>query len=96
VNGYEDGTFRPAASISRAELAVMIARAAGFSQAEAAAASFADEETIPVWAQAAAAAIRQAGIVEGRGGNLFAPNDTATRAEAVTVVMKLLEYMKLK
>lgn len=96
VNGYEDGTFRPAASISRAELAVMIARAAGFAQAEAAAASFADEEAIPVWAQAAASAIRQAGIVEGRGGNLFAPNDTATRAEAVTVVMKLLEYMKLK
>lgn len=31
----------------------------------------------------------QAGIVQRKGNNLFAPQDQATRAEAVTVLLKV-------
>lgn len=91
IRGYEDVTFRPAASITRSELAVMIARAAGVDLTSAASTGFADDSQIPAWAKDAVAAVKKSGIVSGRNGNVFAPNETATRAEAVTIIMNLLQ-----
>ncbi|WP_376767043.1 S-layer homology domain-containing protein [Paenibacillus agri] len=34
--------------------------------------------------------MKQAGIVQGKGGNQFAAQDHATRAEAVAVLLKML------
>lgn len=95
VTGYMDGQFRPAAKISRAELAVMIARAYGAdTETEASAPTgFSDDEDIPVWSKGAVSVIRQLGIVHGRSGNLFEPDLLATRAEAVTLIMNLLQKM---
>ncbi|RXZ78691.1 hypothetical protein EBB07_26020 [Paenibacillaceae bacterium] len=90
IRGYEDGTFRGGASISRAELAVIIARASGVDLAASASTGFADEQHIPAWAMSAVAAVKQLGIVNGRSGGRYAPNETATRAEAVTMIVKLL------
>lgn len=91
IRGYEDVTFRSAASITRSELAVMIARAAGVNLTTAASTGFADDSQIPAWAKDAVAAVKKSGIVSGRNGNVFAPNETATRAEAVTFIMNLLQ-----
>ncbi|MFB9277104.1 polysaccharide lyase family 8 super-sandwich domain-containing protein [Cohnella cellulosilytica] len=90
VTGYGDGSFRPDARLTRAELAVMIARAlkAEFA-AEGTAPRFADEADIPGWARGAAAAVRDRGIVQGRSGNRFAPNAAATRAEAVVMLLRM-------
>ncbi|MUT68311.1 S-layer homology domain-containing protein [Paenibacillus sp. NEAU-GSW1] len=96
VNGYEDGSFRPGASIIRTELAVMIARAAGADTKEAASTGFADDSLIPVWAKGSIAAVKQLGLVNGRSGNRFAPDDTATRAEAVMIIMNLLHVQERK
>ncbi|WP_276355824.1 S-layer homology domain-containing protein [Cohnella caldifontis] len=52
---------------------------------------FADNEDIPNWAKGAVKAIHKLGIVSGRGGNKFVPNDTATRAEAVVMLLRMLE-----
>ncbi|QJD82707.1 hypothetical protein HH215_05600 [Cohnella herbarum] len=91
INGYEDGTFRPAGEITRAEMAAMIARALGkYSEANATTTSFADDKDIPMWAKAAVAYVKQASIVQGKGDNQFAPGDHATRAEAVTVLLNML------
>ncbi|NMI06915.1 hypothetical protein HF638_23275, partial [Paenibacillus sp. SZ31] len=91
INGYEDGTFRPAGEITRAEMATMIAGALGkYSEANATATSFADDKDIPAWAKAAIAYVKQASIVQGKGDNKFAPGDYATRAEAVTVLLNML------
>ncbi|MBM7569507.1 hypothetical protein JOC55_006534 [Paenibacillus sacheonensis] len=92
IHGYEDGTFRPAGEITRAEMASMIAGALGkYSEANATTAtSFADDKDIPAWAKAAVAYIKQASIVQGKGDNQFAPGDHATRAEAVTVLLNML------
>ncbi|WP_171637804.1 RCC1 domain-containing protein [Paenibacillus plantarum] len=91
VAGYNDGTFRPTANITRSELASMIARAYGAGLATVDSTGFADDRDIPAWAKPAILAVREAGIVEGIGNNVFAPSATATRAEAITMIINLLK-----
>ncbi|MFC5407120.1 S-layer homology domain-containing protein [Cohnella soli] len=90
VSGYTDGTFRPTAAITRAEMAVMIAKALGLTLNPEAITSFGDDKLIPSWAKGAAAEVKRLGLMEGKGANQFHPNDQATRAEAVTVLLKML------
>lgn len=73
-------------------MAAMIARALnmGISN-DITATGFADEKDIPSWAKSAVKTVKDMGIVEGRGGNRFAPDATATRAEAVTIILNLLD-----
>ena len=92
--GFDDGTFRPGENISREQMAVMIYRyicgaelSLSFAEREA----FADEETIAVWALEAVNALRDAGLMNGRGENLFEPRGTATRAEICAVVCRLID-----
>jgi len=91
VSGYEDGSFRPDAFITRAEMAVMVAKALGVKLDGPEQTGFADDDEIPAWAKGAVAQSRQLGIISGRGGNRFEANATATRAEAVVVLLRLLE-----
>ncbi|MNG21724.1 Endo-1,4-beta-xylanase A precursor [compost metagenome] len=91
INGYADGTFRPDATITRAEMAVMIARALQLSGDAAANAGFNDDAAIPQWSRDAVDALKQEGLINGRSGNLFVPNGTATRAEAAVLLLRLLE-----
>ncbi|SDW71971.1 immunoglobulin-like domain-containing protein [Paenibacillus sp. CF384] len=93
ITGYADGSFRPDAQISRAEMAAMIAKAMGQATKEVAATDFSDDKAIPAWAKASVAFVKQAGIVQGKGNNEFAPADHATRAEAVTVLLNMLAQM---
>ncbi|QAY65384.1 immunoglobulin-like domain-containing protein [Paenibacillus protaetiae] len=90
IGGYEDGTFRPNATINRAEMAVMIARALKLTASSASASPFEDENQIPQWAKDAIHALEEQGLLEGRDGNQFAPNGTATRAEAAAALLRLL------
>ncbi|WP_040712438.1 S-layer homology domain-containing protein [Paenibacillus curdlanolyticus] len=89
INGYEDGSFRPDAPISRAEMAVMLAHALKLALKPGGATGFADEQAIPAWAVDAVTAIKSLGLVQGKGNNAFDPNGQTTRAEAVTVLLKL-------
>lgn len=90
VSGYSDGTFRPEANITRTELAVMVARTYGATPSSDTATGFADDSDIPSWARASIAKVKELGIVSGQGGNRFAPSANATRAEAVTIILNLL------
>ncbi|MGE7271105.1 fibronectin type III domain-containing protein [Brevibacillus panacihumi] len=91
VGGYEDGSFRPNERITRAEMAVMIARALKLQHNNYVSTGFADEEEIPHWVKGAVEAIRNQNLVSGRSGNRFAPNETATRAEAATILLRMLD-----
>ncbi|OAO89079.1 hypothetical protein AXX17_ATUG04700 [Arabidopsis thaliana] len=91
INGYEDGSFRPNAEITRAEMTAMIAKALGQTGESAAATSFADDKDIPDWARGAVAALKKLDIIKGKGANQFAPGDKTTRAEAVTVLLNMQE-----
>jgi serine/threonine protein kinase len=82
------------ANITRTELAVMIARAYSTEAVSAAISGFADDSEIPAWARSAVSLAKELGIVSGKKDNKFAPQDTATRAEAVTMIINLLQVKK--
>lgn len=93
ISGYADGTFRPKASISRAELAAMIVRSLGLKTSEGHELSYADADQIPDWAKPYVAAAQEAGVMNGRGDNRFAPAASSTRAEAVVVILNMLDAL---
>lgn len=93
ITGYEDGYFRPAKEITRMELAVMVARALKL-DVTATSTGFADDANIPQWAKGAVAAVKEQGVIQGRDNNLFDPLATATRAEAVTMIINMLKLME--
>lgn len=90
IKGYQDGSFRPNAEITRSEMASMIVNALGIATNATTVTGFADDKDIPLWAKGAAEALRERGLLQGKGNNVFAPNDAATRAEAVTILIQLL------
>ncbi|PRX61983.1 S-layer family protein [Cohnella sp. SGD-V74] len=92
VSGYADGSFRPNANVSRAEIAVMLARASQLSLSEESATPFTDDRDIPAWAKAAAEELNRLDLMKGRGGNFFRPNESTTRAEAATVMLRFASH----
>ncbi|WP_338553020.1 NEAT domain-containing protein [Paenibacillus sp. KS-LC4] len=91
ISGYANGTFLPSKEINRSELTSIIVRAAKLDIDESNELSFADTASIPDWAKNDIAAAAKAGYVQGKGDNKFEPLAHATRAEALTLIMKLLE-----
>jgi hypothetical protein len=94
VTGYPDHTFRAGSFISRAEMAVMVIRGAGDIEITGQIPLFKDKDDIPSWAQASVAAAANDKLIQGRGNNRFAPGEFATRAEALKIVLNLLDYLK--
>lgn len=90
IKGDSDGGFRPNEFITRAEIAAIIARALDLPQDAGAVTSFKDDNDIPQWAKSSVDAAQRQGILSGRSGNYFVPNDKATRAEAVVILLKAL------
>ncbi|WP_372637381.1 S-layer homology domain-containing protein [Cohnella sp.] len=84
--GYPDGSFKPDAPITRAEMASAIAPL--LPGATGASAGFTDTEGS--WAQAVIEQANAAGIVYGYEDGTFRPNSKLTRAEAVTMIGRLL------
>jgi len=88
VNGYDTTTFGPDNLITREQMAVMISKAANLNGGEGK--TFADNNQIADWAKAAVAATSGKNIISGYPDNTFRPKANATRAEAVTVIVKIL------
>lgn len=92
ANGYGDGTFRPGGKITRLELVAIVARALNLKSETNAFLPYADSDQISSWGIAYATALYEAGLIEGKDNNRFAPNDQVTRAEAVTLLLRLAHY----
>jgi hypothetical protein len=90
IKGYDDGTFRAGQLINRAEMAVMIINAME-QKPPASNTEFTDNAAIPDWARTAVAQGVQAGLITGKGNNLFQPADQATRAESACMLARLLK-----
>ncbi|MBW7461024.1 S-layer homology domain-containing protein, partial [Paenibacillus sepulcri] len=88
--GYSDRTFRWNSSITRAEMTVMIARTAHLELSEDTPAGFADDSEIPAWAYREVSTAKASGLIQGKNNNLFDSSCSATRAEAVTIILNLL------
>jgi N-acetylmuramoyl-L-alanine amidase len=93
ITGYEDGTFRSERLITREEMAVMIMRASGDTLDAASVPAFADSARIAAWAKPAVAQAAKLGFVKGRGNSRFEPAAHATRAEAVTMILSLIDHL---
>lgn len=95
VEGYEDGSFKPAANITRAEFAKMADIAAGLEDAakdlEGAASSYKDVKT-NVWYTGWINLASAQGYVKGYENGTYGPNNNITYAEVTTVLMRLLGY----
>ena len=88
LGGYEDGTFRPNASITRAEFAKIAVSFFDWADIEAAN-NFVDVRDSAWYANYVAVAAK-IGLIEGYGGNVFRPDATITRAEACTIINRTL------
>ncbi|MDD3652570.1 MAG: DUF1533 domain-containing protein [Desulfotomaculaceae bacterium] len=94
VTGYDDDTFGPDDLITREQMAVMIVRAAKLAS-EAGETSFTDSDNISHWAKDSIAIATGNGIMKGYPDHTVRPQDNATRAEAVTVIINALEISLL-
>ncbi|WP_159886324.1 S-layer homology domain-containing protein [Paenibacillus puerhi] len=99
VDGYEDGTFRPNATINREELAAMVVRALDYAKAKPSVnasrqqellAPFKDSGSI-VWAQNELAVAIEAGIIDGMTDDTLGARNEATRAQSATMLKRLLQ-----
>lgn len=103
IDGYEDGTFRPQAQITRQEAMALIARAMTVTGMEPAASAgnvqqwsdYADAEQVASWAKEAVASSISTGLVSGRGKDTIAPNQLITRAETAVIIRRLLQQSGL-
>lgn len=93
VNGINDGYYGADEKISRQDMAVMCFRALEYADGEIVAqneTSFADDNKISDYAKKAVAALSKMGVINGKGNNIFDPQNVATRAEAAKVIYSLL------
>ncbi|SFT24870.1 X2-like carbohydrate binding domain-containing protein [Paenibacillus sp. BC26] len=86
MHGYADGSFKPEQPVTRAEMAAITASFAPKDQA--AGAGYSD--TVGHWAEAAIKTAQSAGYLKGYADGTFHPGTTLTRAEAVTVMNRVL------
>lgn len=105
VQGYEDGSLRPQAAVSRQEMMVMIARAIQSveqgEQVEATEESsnaiqgkglnVLDYDDIADWAQADIASLSLRGLLTGDQENRLYPQRNATRAETAWILARLMQ-----
>lgn len=87
--GDDRGNFRPGHLITRAEIAMVAARWMG-ADLEAAFTSTFEDVSNDHWAAAAIAAVSEAGIMIGFEDGSFGLNSYVTRAQAVTIMNRLL------
>ncbi|MFC0393615.1 InlB B-repeat-containing protein [Paenibacillus mendelii] len=91
IRGFEDGSFRPDKVVTRSEMVVMIARALNLRVGSNATTDFGDDHHIPTWAKGAVVAMKKLGLIQGKSMNKFAPDDKTTRAEAATILLRIVE-----
>lgn len=90
LNGYPDGTFRPDAPMSRAEMVVLLVNALQLPPT-ANDVSFADDGDIPDWARDAVAAAYARGYIAGTADGNMRPHEPLTRSELAVIVARVLD-----
>ena len=91
INGYEDGTFRPEALISRSEAAVILSRMMDYFKIYTTEMYFdySDSSEIGDWAMSGVQAVSNAGIMNGTGDNCFSPIGYYTREQSIVTILRL-------
>ncbi|MEK5490056.1 S-layer homology domain-containing protein [Paenibacillus sp. FSL R7-0297] len=91
VTGYADGSFKPGATITRAEMVTIIGRVLDLGALQTGTPVSFTDVSRSYWAADAIRQAAAANLVNGISTTAFAPRSVATRAEAVTLVIRALE-----
>ncbi|GAS81837.1 S-layer homology domain-containing protein [Paenibacillus amylolyticus] len=86
INGYDDGSFRARATITRAEFASMLVRALGLTSEG----SPEFKDTQGHWAANAIAVLKTLDIAKGYLDGTFKPDQSITRAEIVAMLSEVM------
>lgn len=104
IDGYEDGTFRPMAAITREQAMTMAARAMTLTglqveltekEAEQLLSRFEDAELASDYAASSIASAMKVGIITGRDDRTVAPKNPISRAEVAVIITRLLQQSGL-
>jgi hypothetical protein len=101
--GFDDGTFRPDQNITREQLAVFIHNylilrgvtlapvvdSSSTAYPMDGVAAYEDSGEISDWAKDAVNALSASGIIKGKPGNVFDPDNATTRAEAAVMLQRM-------
>lgn len=100
IKGVGEQRFEPDRAVTRQELAAMLYR---FSQlilpggeaarTNAVQPAYSDAARIASWAKQAALYTQETGIITGRSGGAFAPQEQATRTEVAAILERFIEYV---
>ncbi|MER3491694.1 MAG: beta-Ig-H3/fasciclin [Mastigocladus sp. ERB_26_2] len=86
IVGYPDGTYKPDQPVTRAELAAMFQKAFTLNPVRQLPAEGFRDVPANFWAAPAIRAAYEAGFLSGYPNNLFQPNQTVSKADAITAV----------
>ncbi len=97
VQGDSDTSFRPDDPVTREELCQIIDRFLAYrghplSESQAPAQPFADQSQVSDWAEAAVVNMAAAGLLQGDEAHRIRPQGTTTRAEAATILTRIIHY----
>lgn len=90
VSGYENNTFKPEDLITREQMAVMAVKSSGLT-ATTSEITFADREQVSSWALSSVVTAVNNQIMSGYPDNTFRPLGNATRAEAMVVILNMIQ-----
>ncbi|WP_370877722.1 S-layer homology domain-containing protein [Paenibacillus anaericanus] len=90
VTGYSDQSFKPDASINRAEFITMLGRALPMKETTISL-TFTDSKNIPAWATSYISQAVEAGIVSGYTDGTFKADKVLNRAEITTWMVRAAE-----
>lgn len=95
ISGYPDGSFRPAAAVTRAEFAAMIRQAFPNAPAKREVVNFGD---IPsnYWARAAIREAYQKGFMSGYPGQIFQPAQQIPKVQVLVALANGLNYSSVQ
>ncbi|ULO06746.1 S-layer homology domain-containing protein [Paenibacillus sp. 19GGS1-52] len=91
VSGYSNGTFKPNFAISRSEIISIISKIIDLNNVvtTTSLSNFSDIDN--TWNKAQIEKAAAAGIIRGEGKGAFLPDKQASRAEALTIVLRVLQ-----
>ncbi|MFC5452112.1 S-layer homology domain-containing protein [Paenibacillus aestuarii] len=93
ISGYSDSEFAPNDLVTREQIASMLVKATHMDLASSNL-TFKDQDEISDWAQDAINTVTAKGLMDGYQDGTLKPQGNATRAEAATLLLRILQQAK--
>ncbi|MEN6350269.1 MAG: S-layer homology domain-containing protein [Syntrophomonas sp.] len=88
ISGYSDGNFHPGEGLTRAQAAVVMAKAAGLTVDQNSQSAFSDVNA-SYWAKGYINAVAKAGYIQGMPDGRYLPEEKLTRAQGISLLLRL-------